>query len=88
MKTITYPASLSKDVDGRWLIKFPDFGWGATDGATRQEALTEAIDLLDELISCTIHDETTLPVPTPQPGLVPVASTVNYNEVFAHCQKK
>ena len=37
-----YPADLQRDEDGRHVVAFPDFGWGATDGATKEEALAEA----------------------------------------------
>ena len=30
-----YPAEFERDEDGRHVVTFPDFGWGATDGATR-----------------------------------------------------
>ena len=39
--THTYPAEIERDEDGRYVVTFPDFGWGATDGATRDEALAE-----------------------------------------------
>ena len=41
-KTFNYPAEIERDEDGRFVVTFPDFGWGATDGATREEALAEA----------------------------------------------
>ena len=40
--TYNYPAEIERDEDGRYVVAFPDFGWGATDGATREEALAEA----------------------------------------------
>ena len=49
--TLNYPAEIERDADGRFVVTFPDFGWGATDGATREEALVEARDLLRELIA-------------------------------------
>ena len=41
MLTITYPATFEKT---RWrvLVSFPDFGWGVTDGADREETFSEA----------------------------------------------
>ena len=45
-ETYDYPAEVTRDEDGRFVVVFPDFGWGATDGATRDEALAEARDLL------------------------------------------
>ena len=51
-----YPAEIERDDDGRYVVAFPDFGWGATDGATREEALAEARDLLRELIATTMRE--------------------------------
>ena len=58
-----YPATVSRDEDGRYLVRFLDFGWGATDGATLQEALGEAVDCLDELIAATMEKGDLLPFP-------------------------
>ena len=49
--TFNYPAVIERDEDGRFVVTFPDFGWGGTDGATLDEALDEAKDLLRELIA-------------------------------------
>ncbi len=62
--TYNYPAEIERDEDGRFVVTFPDFGWGATDGATHDEALTEAKDLLRELIAATIREGETLPDPS------------------------
>ncbi|MDE0057821.1 MAG: type II toxin-antitoxin system HicB family antitoxin [Defluviicoccus sp.] len=62
--TYSYPAELERDEDGRHVVTFPDFGWGATDGATRGEALEEASDLLRELIAATIREGEALPRPS------------------------
>ena len=61
--TYDYPARIERDEDGRYVITFPDFGWGATDGATREEALAEARDLLRELIAVTMREGKDLPKP-------------------------
>ena len=65
--TYDYPAEIERDEDGRHVVAFPDFGWGATDGATRAEALEEAGDLLRELIATTIREGEALPAPS-RPG--------------------
>ena len=65
--TYNYPAEVERDEDGRHVVTFPDFGWGATDGATRGEALAEARDLLRELIATTIREGRDLPAPS-RPG--------------------
>ena len=62
--TRNYPAEIERDEDGRYVVSFPDFGWGATDGATRDEALAEAKDLLRELIAATIREGKDLPDPS------------------------
>ena len=62
--TCNYPAVMERDEDGRYVIVFPDFGWGATDGATREEALAEAGDLLRELIAATMREGNDLPEPS------------------------
>ena len=62
--TYNYPAEIECDENGRYVVTFPDFGWGATDGATREEALLEAKDLLRELMATTIREGETLPEPS------------------------
>lgn len=62
--TYTYPAEVERDDDGRYVVVFPDFGWGATDGATLGEALAEARDLLRELIAATMREGKDLPQPS------------------------
>ena len=62
-----YPARIERDEDGRRVVTFPDFGWGATDGATLEEALDEARDLLRALMAATIREGAPLPAPSP-PG--------------------
>ena len=64
LDTFNYPAEIERDADGRFVVTFPDFGWGATDGATRDEALAEAKDLLRELIATTIREGEALPAPS------------------------
>ena len=62
--TYNYPAEVERDEDGRYVVTFPDFGWGATDGATLDEALAEARDLLRELIAATMREGLDLPKPS------------------------
>ena len=62
--TYNYPAEIERDEDGRYVVTFPDFGWGATDGASREEALLEAKDLLRELLAATIREGKSLPEPS------------------------
>ena len=62
--TYNYPAAIERDEDGRHVVSFPDFGWGATDGVTRDEALDEAKDLLREHIATTMREGGDLPEPS------------------------
>ena len=62
--TYNYLAEIERDEDGRHVVAFPDFGWGATDGATLEEALGEARDLLRELIVTTMREGKGLPEPS------------------------
>ncbi|MCY4506714.1 MAG: type II toxin-antitoxin system HicB family antitoxin [Acidobacteria bacterium] len=62
--TYDYPAEVERDEDGRYVVVFPDFGWGATDGVTRDEALAEARDLLRELMAATMREGKDLPEPS------------------------
>ena len=62
--TFSYPADIECDEAGCHVVVFPDFGWGATDGATREEALSEARDLLRELIAETMREGDDLPRPS------------------------
>ena len=62
--TYSYPAKLECDEDGRYVVTFPDFGWGATDGETREIALCEAQDLLRELLATTIREGKSIPTPS------------------------
>lgn len=80
--TYNYLAEIERDEDGRFVVTFPDFGWGATDGATRDEALDEAKDLLRELIATTIGEGKALPEPsrvgTRRPGVVSRVKIILY----------
>ena len=69
MDHLAYPAVLENDPDDAGVIvTFPDFGWGATDGDTRAEALAQAEDALDELIAATMGEHKDLPAPSPARG--------------------
>ena len=70
--TFNYPADIERDEEGRHVVVFPDFGWGATDGATPDEALSEARDLLRELIAETMREGKDLPRPSRATKLRPL----------------
>lgn len=69
-----YPVEVEQDEDDRYVVTFPDFGWGATDGATRDEALAEARDLLRELITTTMREGRDLPAPSRAIGAQPLVT--------------
>lgn len=82
---LAYPAKLTQDEDGRFVVTFPDFGWGATDGATREEALEEAQDALEEIIATYLASGDVLPKPSParrlplvRPGVLIAAKAALY----------
>lgn len=60
-----YPVTLSKQKEGGYLVKFPNFPEAITQGETKEEALNEASDCLEETIANRI--EMKLDIPTPNP---------------------
>ena len=73
--TYAYPAKFSRDESGRILVEFVDFPRAATDGASMDEAMNEAIDCLGSTISITMAVREEVPLPSrPRRGarLVPV----------------
>jgi antitoxin HicB len=51
MSTYRYSCTITRDEDGFYLVKFPDFPGAATDGKTPEEALVEAEDCLAEAVA-------------------------------------
>lgn len=75
MFTFSYPAKFNMGADGRFLVSFPDFPSAHTDGASRQEAMTEAMDCLGSVIAFAMADSGEVPKPSAQKrgqSLVPV----------------
>ncbi len=50
-RCFAYPAKIEQDEAGFFLVTFPDFPEAATDGRSREEALTEAADCLEEAVA-------------------------------------
>jgi antitoxin HicB len=68
-----YPATFAKDDEGRVLVAFRDFPGAATDGESREDAMVEAVDLLESLLAVHVQSGTPLPKPSSlQRGEVPV----------------
>ena len=71
-----YPVDLTADEAGRILAVFPDLTGAATDGATREEALAEAADCLEEALAAAIAAGEDIPPPSPARGRPVVAPGV------------
>ncbi|MBW2011374.1 MAG: type II toxin-antitoxin system HicB family antitoxin [Deltaproteobacteria bacterium] len=66
---LVYPIDLIKQDDGSFLVCFPDIPEALTDGETKDEALSEAVDCLIAALGGYINDRRDIPVPSlPKPG--------------------
>jgi antitoxin HicB len=69
-----YPATVEQDEPGFFLVAFLDFPEAGTDGRSREEALVEATDCLEEAVAGRMKRGEHLPTPSPvRPGMVTVA---------------
>lgn len=72
----TYPVLLTRDeADGGFVATFPDLPEAITQGDDAADALTQAVDALDEAVAGRIRRGDAIPVPSvPAPGqpVVPV----------------
>ena len=64
MRSFTYPARVSRDRAGRYLVTFPDLRGCATDGGTVAEALVEGADALEEAVAHRIAHGLEIPPPS------------------------
>ncbi len=64
MKRFSFPATLSADNDGGFVVTFRDLPEAITQGETEAEALIEAADCLEEAIAARIDDKLDLPEPS------------------------
>jgi antitoxin HicB len=60
-----YPVTLTPDADGGFVVTFRDWPEAITQGETRDQALGEAADCLEEAVAARIDDRAELPVPSP-----------------------
>jgi len=67
IKDFSYPAKLTSDEDGRFVVNFRDVPEALTDGATVEEALVEAEDCLDGALLSYV-DDARFPRPIPEPS--------------------
>jgi antitoxin HicB len=59
-----YPALFEPAEEGGFVVTFPDFDWGITQGDTEQEAREMAVDALATMIQEHIRKGEALPPPT------------------------
>jgi antitoxin HicB len=74
-ENFAYPASVVRDEAGFYLVTFPDFPEASTDGESRDAALDEATDALEETIAGRINRGDPIPHPSKRrarQALVPV----------------
>ena len=62
----TYPCTLRKDAEGRFVVRFRDVPEALTDGATKVEALSEAADCLGAALVGYMLAGRSLPAPSPR----------------------
>jgi antitoxin HicB len=65
---LAYPAHLEAEGDGGYVVTFPDFGVGATQGDSFDEAVAQAADLLETMVANYMAEGWDLPVPSPAAG--------------------
>ena len=63
-KHFNYPAKLTKQPEGGYLVEFPDLPEAITQGDDLDEALYEAIDCLEEAVANRIIMKLDLPLPS------------------------
>ncbi len=78
IKTLAYPARLAPEPEGGFTVSFRDFRAGYTYGATREEALHQAADLLETIVANCLAEGWDVPSPSPAKGrpLVPLEPLV------------
>jgi antitoxin HicB len=59
------PASEWAPEETGFIVSFPEWGWGVTEGETEAEALRRAEDALEEMIAATLSEGQDLPKPEP-----------------------
>lgn len=64
----SYPCTLRKDSEGRFVVRFPDIPEALTDGGTKEEALAEAVDCLRAALVGYMLEDRPLPAASPQNG--------------------
>jgi antitoxin HicB len=60
-----YPVTLTPDADGGFVVTFRDWPEAITQGETRDQALAEAADCLEEAVAARIDDRAEIASPSP-----------------------
>jgi antitoxin HicB len=65
---LAYPVRLEAAEEGGFVVNFPDFPEGWSEGDDRDEALTQAVDLLETMVANYMAEGWDLPEPSPARG--------------------
>jgi antitoxin HicB len=65
---VEYPALFEPAAEGGFVVTFPDFGWGITQGDTEAEAREIAADAIRTMIQEQIRNGEPIPRPTKRRG--------------------
>jgi antitoxin HicB len=76
MGKMNYPVELTPDDNGTILATFPDVPGAVTFGEDEAEALVNAVDALESMISALIADRRDIPNPSPARGRKTVSPTL------------
>jgi predicted RNase H-like HicB family nuclease len=71
---LAWPVSLEPAEEGGFVVNFPDFPEGWSQGETREEALLQAADLLETMVGNYMAEGWDLPDPSPDAGGRPVVA--------------
>jgi antitoxin HicB len=75
-----YPANVEEDAGGFYLVTFPDFPEAATDARSRDAALLEGTDCLEEAVAGRMKRGDSIPTPSPvAKGMVLIALPTLYS---------
>lgn len=66
--TMDYPVDVTPDDNGTLLVTFPDVPGAVTFGSDEGEALANAVDALETILSALIIDRREIPAPSPPRG--------------------
>jgi len=64
IEKFVYPAKLTRDAKGFFLVTFPDFSEAGTDARDKKEALRAGIDCLEETLAGRIRRGDDIPYPS------------------------